>query len=461
MSIGVDFTDFVNQKHQWIWQAIKALYQEGVNIDFITVADRLEIQGKLPEIGGDAYLTRLIQTASDFWNAESYARIVKAHSNRRELIRLAKKMAKKARIPVIENIDLSDIANDFELLRLNISSNTDNWGEPFNLVDTCAPHPPVDFVVDGLYKIPSLNMLFGSEGDLKTMLMAYKCVCIAGGLPILPPAPWNPGGRSFPVKQVPVMYLDMDNGKDEMDERFAAICKAYNLPLDIPLYYYSFPQGGFDASNKNHIGNIADRMDKLGIKVLAIDNLGITKGRADENTDQMIPVMNNYRWLTEQTCSIVILIHHQRKNTVFRGRLGDRIRGHSSIAASLNLGLAIDREPHSSIIQMTQAKQRGYEVLPFTAEFTYTHKIGTTQLDTVSFFSLPSPDMVTDKAIDESVYKALKDDKLDQTQLTDAIKALLPEIPINRIRMRIDYLVGTKKIGLQIERHNRHVYQKV
>jgi hypothetical protein len=337
----------------------------------------------------------------------------------------------------------------------------DPWGNPFRMIDAYSPRPPVEFLVNGLYRVPSLDMIFGSEGDLKTMLMVQLCLCVASGHDFLPQAPWQPGGKAFKVNQAPVMFIDFDNGPEELHERFEAIGRALNVPNDIPLYYHSFPDGGLDAGNPKHIGHLSWRMARLGIKFLTIDNLGIVKGRADENTDDMIPVMNHLRWLAEENQCVVNLIHHQRKETGFKSRTGDRIRGHSSFAASLNMALSVTREEYSDRITLKQAKQRGFKIMPFGAAFTFTHKPGTEELATAAFFSLPTPDMVSDQAIENAILDVLDNGDTTQTKLISQAKEQLPEIGINRIRDYLSSMVATKKINMRTEKGHKYVYWKL
>jgi RecA-family ATPase len=322
----------------------------------------------------------------------------------------------------------------------------DSWGEPYTLADAFKPRPPVQWIVNGLFKLPSLNLIIGEMGGLKTMLVCDLCLSVASGLDFLPPSQWLPGAEAFKTMQVPTMFIDFDNGKDELSERFEAIAKARQIPADIPFYYYTFPNGGLDAGNKKHIGQLAERMDRLGIKLLGFDNLGIIKGRADENTDQMIPVMNNLRWLCENTRSSILGIHHQPK---FTGQNKDNyIRGHGSIKAALNVGVAVEREPYSDTIKVKQVKQRGYRFLPFEAQFTYTHKQDATELYTAMFYGIPTTDTVSDAAVEREVIDTLKtaSEPPNKTTLAGAVHKALPEIGINRIRQMIDIMAELRKI---------------
>ena len=47
---------FYVEKHGYIFTAIKSLYSSNDPIDLLTVSERLKLQGRLDEVGGDFYL---------------------------------------------------------------------------------------------------------------------------------------------------------------------------------------------------------------------------------------------------------------------------------------------------------------------------------------------------------------------------------------------------------------------
>lgn len=88
--------DFYTHRHRWIWQALKELSDEEAQIDFITVCERLEQKKQLAEVGGPAYLTALINVVPTSTHAETYVRILRDRTARRELLTLANQTAKQA-----------------------------------------------------------------------------------------------------------------------------------------------------------------------------------------------------------------------------------------------------------------------------------------------------------------------------------------------------------------------------
>jgi len=85
----------------------------------------------------------------------------------------------------------------------------------------------------------------------------------------------------------------------------------------------------------------------------------------------MVDVMANLRWVADYTGAVLIVIHHARKGNPAGpgGREGDRLRGHSSIEASLDLALIAERSDDDLTIRST--KTRDNPVKPFVARWTY------------------------------------------------------------------------------------------
>jgi replicative DNA helicase len=88
--------DFYMLRHQWIWETILALRDDQLPIDYLTIASDLERRGRLEEIGGVAYLLRLISVTPSSLNIEGYKAVVTTMARRRELIAGGSKLAQLA-----------------------------------------------------------------------------------------------------------------------------------------------------------------------------------------------------------------------------------------------------------------------------------------------------------------------------------------------------------------------------
>ncbi len=84
--------DFYHPQHQDIFMAMESLMQSGVPVDIVTVAEKLEQEGKM-HIGGMEYLSRLTDTVPSVANLGHYIRIVGDKSSMRKLIDTSMRIA--------------------------------------------------------------------------------------------------------------------------------------------------------------------------------------------------------------------------------------------------------------------------------------------------------------------------------------------------------------------------------
>ncbi|HID89368.1 MAG TPA: replicative DNA helicase [Anaerolineae bacterium] len=88
--------DFYIRKNGWIYEAILALHERREPIDFVTLCTELEARGQLEEVGGAAYITRLIDAVPSAIHVEAYGRLVEEAAVRRRLISAAGDIAQLA-----------------------------------------------------------------------------------------------------------------------------------------------------------------------------------------------------------------------------------------------------------------------------------------------------------------------------------------------------------------------------
>ncbi len=110
--------DFYIHRNQWIWEAFTRLHEQRSPVDLLTVSEELDRMGQLEELGGPAYLTSLVNQAPSSLNAESYGRIVEAHSVRRKMIAAANKIASVA---YNESVSVDEVMSEAEKAVFNVS----------------------------------------------------------------------------------------------------------------------------------------------------------------------------------------------------------------------------------------------------------------------------------------------------------------------------------------------------
>lgn len=102
--------DFYDRRHQIVFDAIVALFEQNVPADLVTVTDKLVTLMQLENIGGRGYLVELTEDVYTAANCERYAEIVREKSILRKLMHLTSTIFTKAQRQEGEVRDLLDEA---------------------------------------------------------------------------------------------------------------------------------------------------------------------------------------------------------------------------------------------------------------------------------------------------------------------------------------------------------------
>jgi hypothetical protein len=334
------------------------------------------------------------------------------------------------------------------IMHQELAGNENGW-KVYTLKDAYAPRPPVEYVVAGLFPLSSLSIVYGAPGTLKSLLLADMAACVVAGSPWLPPLPGNSDAIPKAVRRVPVLWCDFDNGTRLTHERMEALARTRDLSPDAPLYYVSMPSPWLDASDPESIEMLIEQIQRVGAKLVVIDNLGTISGTTDENSPAMVQVLANLRKVAEATGAAVVVIHHQRKSTGKNGRAGESMRGHSSIEAAVDLALLVERADGNTV-KIRSTKTRGADVLPFKAMFTCSHRAGTTELSAARFFGLPGEGSTGKAQARRNIREIVKaHPQINKGDLTKAVKERLPDMAIHIIAALIDAMVSDGELEVK------------
>ncbi|MYB39902.1 replicative DNA helicase [Candidatus Saccharibacteria bacterium] len=110
--------DFFDKKHEHVYKAALEVYRQGKDIDIITVGSALKDAKVFKEVGGNEYLSQLINTVPTASHAKSYAEIIVEKARRRGLIETA---AAFNQLAYDNKKDLNQIIETAEVKLFNIS----------------------------------------------------------------------------------------------------------------------------------------------------------------------------------------------------------------------------------------------------------------------------------------------------------------------------------------------------
>ena len=87
--------DFFDRSHMLIFEAMKDLHQQNLEIDFTSVASKLEANQNLQKAGGLKYIVSLSEMVPSTSHLETYVSLVKDGSLKRQVIKLAGEIVEK------------------------------------------------------------------------------------------------------------------------------------------------------------------------------------------------------------------------------------------------------------------------------------------------------------------------------------------------------------------------------
>lgn len=337
----------------------------------------------------------------------------------------------------------------------------------YTLSDAYLPRSPVTYLIERVIESPSLNMVYGAPSSLKSFILADMAMCIAMGIQWLQqplqlgvPVTALKKPTAKTVTQSAVLWVDFDNGLRRTHERFDMLGKGHNTLDTAPIYYTSMASPPLMLNDKKSVQYITTLIKLLDVRLVVIDNLGtVTGAKVDENSADMIAVMYSLRKIVEETQTAIIVIHHQRKANGFKTRAGETLRGHSSIEASLDLALLIEREPGSKEIRIQSTKSRGIDVKPFGASFEHYVDNG---IEHALFYGVFIEDINSDDAIEQAILDIVTTNSpigISQKDLVEEVRGQLDNPGIMRIKRliaglttkgQIDEIPGKKKTLLYV-----------
>lgn len=295
---------FYNNNHAKIYKAMMDLYEDRMPIDIVTVSEKLKEAKLLKKIGGKTFLSRLANEVPTSANVESYGRIIKALSAKRELITAAAKITEKTFDETLPADELLDYAEQeiFALSQRHLKSVPTSLKEvltaSFDRLDELQKRG------SGLRGIPTgfgnLDALLAGMQDSNLIILAARPGVgkTAFGLNI---------ARSVAVdEKIPVCMFSLEMSKEELvdrllvrqglidawklktgqlsDDDFASLSEAMGILADAPLYIDDSP-----GLTVTELRTKARRLqiDK-GIRFIVVDYLQLMHGQTRDNRVQEV-----------------------------------------------------------------------------------------------------------------------------------------------------------------------------
>lgn len=295
---------FYKQAHSDIYAAVFDLYEKREPIDLVTLTARLKSKGLFDKIGGAAYLADLASNVPTASNIAQYARIVRDHFIKRQLISAAAKISQSA---FDETGDIRKILDETEQtifslsqqqLRQNFMPIRDALAESFDRLDELHKRAGgLRGVSTGFWDLDgklagmqdsNLLILASRPGQGKTSmaLNIAQHVAVKEGLPVgifsLEMSKEELVDRLL-VAQSDVDAWKLKTGKLD-DDDFDRLQEAMGILADAPLFIDDTP-----AANILEMRTKARRLQvEHGLSLLIVDYLQLIHGRNLENRVQEV-----------------------------------------------------------------------------------------------------------------------------------------------------------------------------
>ncbi|MFA5532605.1 MAG: replicative DNA helicase [Candidatus Shapirobacteria bacterium] len=306
----LNVSDFLRSEHFYnlnygkIYKSMMDLYEDRMPIDIVTVSEKLKENKLFKKIGGKAFLSKLANEVPTAANVESYGKIIKALSAKRELISAASRITEKAFDSTLPADQLLDMAEQeiFSLSQKHLKSIPASLKEvltaSFDRLDE------LQKLGTGLRGVPTgfkgLDHLLAGMQDSNLLILAARPGVgkTSFGLNI---------ARSVAVeKKLPVVYFSLEMSKEELVDRllvrqglidawklktgqlsstdFDSLSEAMGILAEAPLFIDDTP-----GLTVTELRTKARRLQvEKGIKFIVVDYLQLMHGSTRDNRVQEV-----------------------------------------------------------------------------------------------------------------------------------------------------------------------------
>lgn len=426
----VKASDFYDPRHQFIFDAMHSVHNDGRPIELTLVLDQLRLTpapgggNALEAAGGPLTVAGLEQFIMATSSAPYHAEVVKQNSVTRKIMDVAENILSRAPHEPLDEI-IGYIRPEFErIIQQAASGSRIPSGYQVRTMEDCEiDEPAAPWVIKNLIEEESLTMCFGKPTSKKTMTLMHACVSIACGHEWL---------TMEPIEKRPVVWVNLDMGERTFKQRTKALRRGIEATPGL-FFSYHHVRPRLNPLIPSHMAILENLIRLHGAKLLVVDSLQKTfPSGTDENDQRVAEVINAFSALVQDTKCAIILIHHA-------GKSGDTYRGSSALEDNIDISFKFESEKGSRDVTITQVKQRNNELEPIHLTFKFDHMEDRRTLDWATFEKNENPPgqpCQTERLIWQYVRdhhgcsqnnceRAMKELGIKQTKYRDTMKAML------------------------------------
>lgn len=210
------------------------------------------------------------------------------------------------------------------------------------------PLPPIEWAIDKLFSVGSVNIMFGPPGTKKTWALLDAAVCMATGKDWL----------GMATLQGTALVIDEESGPQRLKRRLADVMRAHCAGPATPLAVASL--AAFNLREDQDAAELHKLITATGARLVIIDALADVMPGGDENAVKDVqPLMLRLRKIANQTQCAIVLIHHSNK-------AGD-YRGSTALPGAVDCMVQVSSATGSTNIDFEVVKSRDGEPFKFAA----------------------------------------------------------------------------------------------
>lgn len=320
--------DFKTIRHGVIWGCFTTLANAEKDIDVTTTSYELQRAEKLDEIGGDAYLSGLINSCENSTHTASYAATVADLAARRREYLNALDRAQRA-----ANLTLPLAGENVQAVSGQPRYVIRSGSEALQLL------PPRQWIVEGLISRGGLYCFYGEPGSKKSYAMLSLAACVASGQDWL----------DFKTHRARALFVDEDSGEFDLLTRAHDVIrgtKTEDVAGDLALVSLA----GFMLDNRDDVRLLEREISQGEFGLVVFDALADIMAGDENSKEETQPVLKNLRWLAARTNVAVIVVHHPNKQGGYRGT--------SAIKGKVDALIKIELSNGSDLVEFTSEKVR-------------------------------------------------------------------------------------------------------
>jgi hypothetical protein len=298
---GLRAEDFYREAHRRIFAQMLTLHERGVAIDLVTLREALTRAGDLDEVGGAAYISKLVDGVPRSTNAAHYAEIVSRKARQRLMFAKAQELAAAAARdddPTITRLTHVLMAAQADA---NVAGEIADTLPAFLERELAVPKPIA--VVFGLVLSEAITLIHGQPRGLKTWILLVIALAVASGREVF---------GNLRTQQGPVLYITNEDSPRQTADRLDALCRGYQfstLPRDLHLMV----RKGISLDDPASQDRMMRYAEREGITLTIAEPLRSLSDCVDQGPRELRPLATFLRHYQQMTGSALMLGHHDTK----------------------------------------------------------------------------------------------------------------------------------------------------